>query len=88
MKLVAEETKVVNIEERVIAVDSLPKQAKNLVDFYDDWKQRELDARSEMMMAATAMKAIANQIAQIVVEAEQAAADEATAANDAVETDA
>lgn len=77
MRLISDETKIVTIEDRPLAVDALPEQAKQLVAFYDDWKQRELDARSEMMMASTAMKALANQIAQIVVEAEQAALNEA-----------
>jgi len=77
MRLQTDETKVVTIEDRTIAVDTLPEQAKQLVAFYDDWKQRELEARSEMMMASTAMKALANQIAQVVVEAEQAAAQAA-----------
>jgi len=77
MKLQADETKVVTIEDRTLVVDTLPEQAQQLVAFYDDWKQRELDARSAMMMASTAMKTLAQQIAQVVVEAEQAAAQAA-----------
>lgn len=82
----AEETKVVNIEDRTIAVDALPDQAKQLVAFYDDWKQKELEARSLMMSYQTAMKALGQQIANLVIEAEQAAATEAAtkAANDAL----
>ena len=73
MSLQAEETKVVTIEERSLAVDTLPAEAQQLVAFYDDWKERELNARSEMMMAQTAMRGLAQQIAQTVVAAEQAA---------------
>lgn len=85
MSLQAEETKVVTIEERSLAVDTLPAEAQQLVAFYDDWKEKELAARSEMMMAQTAMRGLAQQIAQTVVAAEQAAAAEAAEAEAANE---
>ena len=63
MALVAEETKIVTIDGQARAVETLPDNAKQLVRFYDDWKQRELDARSALLLAQTGMRAMANEIA-------------------------
>lgn len=84
MSLKAEETKVVTINDRTIAVDELPEQARQLIVFYDDWKQRELEARSHLMAMQTAMQGIRQQIGALVQQAEEAAAAEAEgeAAND------
>lgn len=73
MTLKAEETKVVTIDDRTIAVDELPVQAQQLVAFYDDWKQRELEMRSQLMAMQSAMKHIANQIAAVVKQADEEA---------------
>ena len=79
MALVAEETKLVTIDEKPRPVEDLPEQARQLVRFYDDWKQKELDARSALLMAQTSMRALANEIAAIVKKAE----DDAKAAEEA-----
>lgn len=70
--LKVEETKIVTIDEKARAVEDLPEKARQLVRFYDDWKQREVEARSALLMAQTAMQAMANQIVLAVKEAEEA----------------
>ena len=77
MALVADETKIVTIDEKPRAVETLPEQARQLVRFYDDWKQRELEARSNLLMAQTAMRALANDIAAVVAKADAEAAEAA-----------
>lgn len=66
MALRVEETKLVTIDNQKLAVEELPEEAQKLIPFYDDWKQRELELRSHLLMAQTAMQGIANQIALIV----------------------
>lgn len=71
--LLADETRVVTIDETQHPIEELPEKAQQLVKFYDDWKQKELDARSELMMIQTAMQGLANQIVAAINEAQQAA---------------
>lgn len=68
--LKAEETRVVTIDGETRVVESLPDNAKRLVSFYDDWKQKELEARSSLLMAQTAMRALANEIVNAIHQAE------------------
>ncbi len=85
MTLRVEETKVVTIDDQTLAVDTLPDNVQQLVAFYDDWKQREMDLRSELMAMQAAMRTMQQQIAQAVKTSQEAAAKataEAEAAND------
>ena len=70
MALKAEDTRVVTIDGQARAVETLPEDAKQLVRFYDDWKQKELEARSTLLQVQTAMRALAAQIAQVVADAD------------------
>ena len=81
MALVAEETKIVTIDGQARAVETLPDNARQLVRFYDDWKQKELDARSALLLAQTGMRALGNEIAAAVKQAD----DEAAAATEGSE---
>ena len=88
MPLLAEETKIVTIDNQARPIEDLPDQARQLVRFYDDWKQKELQARSDLLLAQTGMRAMANEIAALVQKADeerQAAAAEAEAGTDAAE---
>lgn len=71
--LKAEETKIITIDEQPRDVETLPEKAKQLVKFYDDWKQKELDARSALLLAQTGMQALANQIVAVINEDEKPA---------------
>ncbi len=84
MTLRVEETKVVTIDDQTLAVDTLPDNVQQLVAFYDDWKQREVDLRSELMAMQAAMRTMQQQIAQAVKASQDAvvAEAEAEAAND------
>jgi len=87
MALVAEETKLVTIDGNERPVSALPAEAQQLIRFYDDWKQKEVEARSALLLAQTGMRSLANEIAAIVKKAdeaaEEAAAEEATQNEDA-----
>lgn len=74
MALKAEETRIVTIDGQARAVETLPENTRRLVNFYDDWKQREVEARSTLLMAQTAMRGLAN---EIVASIQQAEAEEA-----------
>ena len=82
-----EETKIVTIDERARTVEELPDKAKQLVRFYDDWKQKELEARSALLMAQTAMQAMAQQIVLAVKEDEDARAAAAEVEEAAAESE-
>ena len=86
MALKAEETKIVTINEIPRQVADLPPQAQQLIQFYDDWKQKELEARSELLKVQTAMRGLADQIAALVQQAEdEAAANEEEAVEEVAE---
>lgn len=74
--LKVEETKVLSIDGVERAVVTLPEKAKQLVRFYDDWRQREMEARSALLMTQTAMQSMANQIVLAVKEDEEDEMDE------------
>ena len=85
--LKVEETKVLTIDGKTVAVDDLDDNVKALVVYYDHWKQHEADARAELLKVQTAMRGLANEIAMLVMEAEkkeeegeEAVAEEAPAA--------
>jgi hypothetical protein len=90
MALRVEETTVVTIDKQTYAVDTLPENVRQLVAFYDDWKQRELELRSKLMAMQAGLKAMAQQIANAVQESIVAEAEvaEGVAANEPVEAEA
>jgi hypothetical protein len=69
-------TEHIKIDERKISVAELPEAAKRLIPFYDDWRRKEIEVRSQLLMVQNAMSALANQIAIVVKKVEE---DEATA---------
>lgn len=64
MALKVEETRILTIDGNPIAVETLDPQTKELVALYDHWKQKALDASSELKMVQTAMQSLAAQIAR------------------------
>lgn len=66
--LKVDDTKVLTIDDKTVAVDELDDNIKALVSYYDHWKQHEADARAELLKVQTAMRGLANEIAKLVME--------------------
>ena len=72
----------INVDEREIAVDTLPEGIKSLVTVYEEWTQRELDAADDLQLVRAAKETLGRQIVQTYrqFEAEAAAAQAAAEA--------
>lgn len=69
--MVVEETKVIKIDGQAFSVDDLPDDVRSLVTFYDDWRQRELEARSTLLQVQTSLRAMKNEIAAAIQRIEE-----------------
>ena len=70
---------VLNIDETPYAVESLSEEVQGLVEVYNNWNQKESDARGELAILQAAKQTLSAQIVNKVRE-EQAAEAEAPAA--------
>lgn len=61
-----EDVKVLNIDNVPYAVDSMSDQVKQLVAIYNEWNQKEADARNEFMLVQAAKNDLSRQIIQQV----------------------
>lgn len=74
----ADETKVLTLDTETFAVDALPEEVQRLVQVYDHWKQKEVDARLDMLMAQAAIRDITREILTTVQRKKQEEAVEET----------
>jgi len=74
----AEEIKVVNVKGVAYAVDAMSENVQRLVSILNEWRQKEVDTRSELMLVQAAQRELSREIVT-VIDAEQAAAANAAA---------
>lgn len=72
-----EPVRVINIDNRTYDVGSLPATVQTLVGFYNDWRQKEADLKSDLLLTQAAVREISREIVQ-AIQAENAKAAEAT----------
>lgn len=79
---------IINVDEIPHAVSEMSVDVKRLVDFYNDWRQEESDAKSVLLKVQAAMRDLSREIVMTIkqeADARQAADDAAaTVAADAV----
>jgi len=82
-----EEIKVLNVDDKVLAVDSQSDEVKALVSTYNEWNQDLADAHKAHAQIRAAVQALSGQIIatirQEIATAEEAAAAEAAKVEDA-----
>ena len=74
-----EEIKVLNVDEKVLAVDSQSEEVKGLVATYNEWNQDLADAQKAHAQIRAAVQALSGQIIQTIRQ-ESANAEAAKAA--------
>jgi len=85
---------IINVDEIPHAVSEMSTDVKRLVDFYNDWRQEESDAKSDLLKIQAAMRDLSREIVMTIkqeADARQAADDaaaEAVAAKSAAELEA
>ena len=57
-----EPIKVLTVDDVPMNVAELSEAVKNLVEIFDDWNQKEADARSRLMMVSAAKDTLSRQI--------------------------
>lgn len=67
-------------ENTVLNVSDCSEKVQELVTYFNDWRQREADARSEMLLAQQGLKNLTNEIIT-QVKADMAPAEEAAPAD-------
>lgn len=58
-----EETTKLIVDGKNVYIDDLSDAVKQLIAYYDDWRQRELEARSNFIMVQSAVQTLSQQIA-------------------------
>lgn len=61
-----EEIKVVNVDNETYSVDELPEDIRNLVEFYNEWRESEANLRSELMKTQAAMRDLSREMIQMI----------------------
>lgn len=83
-----EDIKILNIDDVPYAVDAMSDAVKEMVDLFNDWNKKEVEARSHLLMVMSAKTDMSNKIVQQVrkeqAEAKAAAEAKAVAADDTV----
>lgn len=76
-----DELKIINIDEVPYAVDALSEVVQGQVALFNEWHQKEADAKGELMLVSAAKETLSRQIiTSIRAEIEEAkAAEEAPA---------
>jgi len=86
---------IINVDEVPYAVSDMSEDVKRLVEFYNEWRQKESDIKSELMLVQAGQRDLSREIittirrekeaAEVAKAAVEAAKAEATAANDAAD---
>lgn len=85
-----QEIKILNVDEKPYAVETMSEQVQQLVEIYNEWAQDQSDAKQNLMLVSAAMERLSQQIIEIVrkeqAEAEAEAAGEGEEAGDDAKT--
>lgn len=65
-KMIVEPVRVINVDNRTYDVASLPQQCQTLVAFYNEWRQKEADLKSELLLTQAAVREISREIVQTI----------------------
>ena len=57
-----DELKIINIDEVPYAVDAMSDAVKGQVSLFNEWHQREADAKGELMLVSAAKETLSRQI--------------------------
>lgn len=82
-----QQTTTITIDDAVYEVASMSANVQQMVQYLDDWRQREVDTTSELLMIRGALRDIQNTLLTAIQaeQAEAASAGEADAPADATE---
>lgn len=84
-----QQTTTITIDDTVYEVASMGANIQQMVQYLDDWRQREVDTTSELLMVRGALRDIQNTLlAAIQAEQAEVAAGDAAATTEAVDTPA
>lgn len=61
-----ETTTQLSIDDVVYAVDECSAEVQQLVGFMDDWRQREIDTQSELVLVRAAIRDVQNNIVNLI----------------------
>lgn len=73
-----EQTTTITIDDTVYEVATMSVNVQQMVQYLDDWRQREVDATSKLLMIRGALRDIQNTLLS-TIQSEQAEAAAATA---------
>lgn len=84
-----QQTTTITIDDTVYEVASMGANIQQMVQYLDDWRQREVDTTSELLMVRGALRDIQNTLlAAIQAEQAEVAAGDLAAPAEAVDTPA
>lgn len=80
-----QKTLTLTVDEQVFAVDQMSQSIQQLIVMFDDWRQKELDAQSDLLLTRAGLRDLQREIYSTIMAEREAAAAEAakSAANDA-----
>lgn len=75
-------TTTVNIDDAVFEVASMSQTIQSMIQYLDDWRQKEADLTSDLLMVRGALKELQNQLLVQIQEDRVAAAAAVVEVND------
>ena len=76
-----EKTLTVTIDETSYVVANMSEPVKQLISYMDDWRQKEADTTSDLLMVRSALRDIQNSLMTTINAEKQAAAEAEQASN-------
>jgi hypothetical protein len=66
-------TTIINVDDTAFDVAKMSPEVQQMIAYYDDWRQREVDLTSDLLMARNALKSIQGELLE-KIQAERAEA--------------
>lgn len=73
-------TTTISIDDTVFEVASLSPEIQQMVQYLDDWRQKEVEATSELLMVRGALRDLQNSLLQAIQQSQSSADSPAPAA--------
>ncbi len=80
--------RVINIDGVPHVVEQMSDEVKSVVAIYNEWRQKEVDARNRLLLVQSALRDLGQNLVNRVREEQEAATTAAAAATEAAEAEA
>lgn len=66
MTLHVEQTTVINVDDKTYQVSEMSAEIQQMVKYFDDWRERELNATSELLLIRGGLRDLQNSLLEAI----------------------